>query len=214
MKNIMGLLRPSAGSVLVGESDVTHLARQPSCPVRPGPGCRRAGRSSPSSRSKRTCKSGWLPAATAARRFPAEIYDLFPVAQDHGKRMGGDLSGGQQQQLAIGAKPWSGQPKSCSWTSRPRASNPTSSSRSARFCTFLVREMKITVVLVEQYLDSSRSSGTSSYIMNRGQVVAQGTTAELTAEIIGPAPERLRRQRDPRQGRPAARDRCLQRRWL
>ena len=63
---------------------------------------RKAARSSRNSPSRKTSASAWAFARTALGRFPERIFEIFPVLKQMLRRRGGDLSGGQQQQLAIG----------------------------------------------------------------------------------------------------------------
>ena len=92
-------------------------------------------------------------------RSPSEVFALFPVLKEMLTRRGGDLSGGQQQQLAIGRALALEPQAASSSTSRPRAFSPTSCSRSATCILRLNRERGLTVLLVEQKLPFARRVG-------------------------------------------------------
>ena len=125
-----------------------------------------------------------LQARTDGRRtIPDEIYELFPVLKTMARRMGGDLSGGQQQQLAI-ARALVGDPKVLLLDEPTEGIQPNIIQQIGHVLRKLVAERGMTVVLVEQYLDFVREFGQAFYIMNRGRVVAEGATAELTPEIV------------------------------
>ena len=182
MKNIMGLLRPSAGSVILGETDLTGL-----------PPNRRAGAGLaivPQGRQifpKLTVQENLLVGLRArndrCRTIPEEVYDLFPILKTMGERMGGDLSGGMQQQLAI-ARALVGQPKVLLLDEPTEGIQPNIIQEIGQVLHDLVDQRGMTVVLVEQYLDFVREFGHQFYVMDRGQVVAEGATSELTSEII------------------------------
>ena len=99
------------------------------------------------------------------------------------KRMGGDLSGGQQQQLAI-ARALVGQPKVLLLDEPTEGIQPNIIQLIGQVLSDLVENQGLTVVLVEQYLNFVREFGHNFYIMNRGRVVADGTTAELTDKLV------------------------------
>src|ERR1700712_4385219 len=101
MKNIMGVLRSSQGSVRLGDRDVTGLPAHKRAKV--GLAWVAQGRLIfPKLTVEENLRVGLEARTDKLKRIPDEIYDLFPVLKQMSGRMGGDLSGGQQQQLAIG----------------------------------------------------------------------------------------------------------------
>ena len=182
MKNIMGILRPSSGSVVMDDVDLTGL---------PANRCARAGLSLvpqgrqifPKLTVEENLRVGLQARTDGGRTIPEEIYELFPVLKDTAKRMGGDLSGGMQQQLAIG-RALVGQPKVLLLDEPTEGIQPNIIQQIGKVLQSLITEREIIVVLVEQYVDFVKEFGHQFYIMNRGQVAAEGTTSELTADLV------------------------------
>ena len=115
-------------------------------------------------------KTGFAPLKREDRSIPNDVFSLFPVLGDMLGRRGGDLSGGQQQQLAIGR----------ALVMRPRVlllDEPTEGIQPSiikdigRAIAYLRNLGKIAVVLVEQYLDFARELGDHFAVMDRGAIV-------------------------------------------
>jgi urea transport system ATP-binding protein len=182
MKNIMGLLRNNAGGVLLGTEDVSRLPanRRAKAGIALVPQGRQIF---PKLTVEENLLVGLQARTDGVRKIPVELYDLFPVLKTMSRRMGGDLSGGQQQQLAI-ARALAGDPKVLLLDEPTEGIQPNIIQQIGHILRKLVTERGMTIVLVEQYLDFVREFGQYFYIMNRGKVVSEGETAQLTPEIV------------------------------
>ena len=182
MKNIMGLLKPNDGAVLLGETNVSQMPANRR--ARAGIALVPQGRQIfPRLTVEENLRIG-LEARTDGRKtIPKDLYELFPILTTMARRMGGDLSGGQQQQLAI-ARALVGEPKVLLLDEPTEGIQPNIIQQIGVVLRQLVEQRGMTVVLVEQYLDFVREFGHAFYIMNRGRVVAAGLTAELSPEVV------------------------------
>ena len=182
MKNIVGVLRSAAGTVTLADKNLTPLP--PHKRVKSGIAHVAQGRQIfPKLTVMENLLVGCEARADGKRIVPEELFELFPVLKTMAKRMGGDLSGGQQQQLAI-ARALVGEPKVLLLDEPTEGIQPNIIQQIGHVLKKLAAERHMTVVLVEQYLDFVREFGHRFYIMNRGRVVAQGATSELYDELI------------------------------
>jgi urea transport system ATP-binding protein len=115
-------------------------------------------------------------------RIPAEIFDLFPVLQQMLGRMGGDLSGGQQQQLSI-ARALMGNPRLLVLDEPTEGIQPSIILEIEAAVKKIVRETGISVLLVEQHLHFVRQADWY-YAMQKGGIVASGSTDELSKDVV------------------------------
>ena len=127
---------------------------------------------------KENLESGYAPLKRAERSIPDDIFSLFPILQSMLGRRGGDLSGGQQQQLAIGR----------ALVTRPRIlvlDEPTEGIQPSiikdigRAIRYLRDSTGMAILLVEQYLDFCRELADHVYIMDRGEIVHEGPAETL-----------------------------------
>ena len=118
-----------------------------------------------------------------ARQIPEQIYQLFPVLKEMKSRRGGDLSGGQQQQLAIG-RALVLDPKLLILDEPTEGIQPNIVRDIGEVIRKLNREMGLTVLLVEQKLPFARRTADDFFIMERGRVVADGPIADLSDELV------------------------------
>ena len=123
-----------------------------------------------------------LAAKPAGTPLPQEIFEWFPVLHDMRKRRGGDLSGGQQQQLAIGRALAAG-PKVLVLDEPTEGIQPSIIKDIGRVIRKLADQGAMAIVLVEQYYDFARELADSYIVMERGSVLAHGKGSNM--EIDG-----------------------------
>jgi urea transport system ATP-binding protein len=119
----------------------------------------------------------------APSKVPDRIYSLFPVLKDMRARRGGDLSGGQQQQLAIGRALMS-EPQLLILDEPTEGIQPSIIQDIGRTLRQLVDESKMTILLVEQYYDFARSIADKYWVMSRGEVVAGGDARDMERDGV------------------------------
>jgi urea transport system ATP-binding protein len=120
---------------------------------------------------------------SAAQDIPDYIYELFPVLRRVSHRKGGVLSGGEQQQLAI-ARAMVSKPKLLILDEPTEGIQPSIVQQIEETLIQVRVQLKIGILLVEQYLDFAWSIGDKFYVMRRGQIVATGNPRESDSSSI------------------------------
>jgi urea transport system ATP-binding protein len=123
-------------------------------------------------------KTGFAPLPRDDRTVPDDVFSLFPVLKDMLRRRGGDLSGGQQQQLAIG-RALVMRPRLLLLDEPTEGIQPSIIKDIGRAIVYLRSLGKIAIVLVEQYLDFARELGDHFAVMERGAIVYSCDRANL-----------------------------------
>ncbi|WP_454915776.1 urea ABC transporter ATP-binding subunit UrtE [Xanthobacter sediminis] len=132
---------------------------------------------------KENLETGYARLATKDKFVPEEVFELFPVLKSMLRRRGGDLSGGQQQQLAIGR----------ALVTRPRLlllDEPTEGIQPSiikdigRAVSYLRDRGDMAIVLVEQYFEFARELADTFILMDRGEVVASGDRSGLDGDDV------------------------------
>ena len=118
-----------------------------------------------------------------SRSIPPEIYEFFPVLHDMGHRRGGDLSGGQQQQLAI-ARALVTRPDVLILDEPTEGIQPNIIQKIGEVLHHLSTKQRMTIIVVEQYLDFIHQFSTDFSIINRGKIVAGGPISELNQDLV------------------------------
>ncbi|WP_297047776.1 urea ABC transporter ATP-binding subunit UrtE [Thermosynechococcus sp. M55_K2018_012] len=183
LKTIIGLLRPRSGQLdCQGESLL---------PLRPDQRAKLGIGYVPQGREiipRLTVKENLLLGLEACSRqrakqeIPEEIFELFPVLKKMLYRMGGDLSGGQQQQLAI-ARALMGEPKLLLLDEPTEGIQPSIILEIEAAIRRIIAARGISVLLVEQHLHFVREADWY-YAMQKGGIVASGPTSDLSQEVI------------------------------
>lgn len=182
MGNIMGNLRSASGTLRADEIDLMTLPAHKR--AKTGLTLVPQGRQIfPKLTVEENIRVGLQARRDGSKKIPAEIYEMFPILADFKRRRGGDLSGGQQQQLAIG-RALAGDPKILLLDEPTEGIQPNIIQAIGGVLRKLADERGMTVVLVEQYLDFVKEFGDDFHIMNRGRVVATGTTDQLDDQLI------------------------------
>jgi urea transport system ATP-binding protein len=123
-------------------------------------------------------ETGFAPLKRADRTVPEHVFELFPVLKEMLSRRGGDLSGGQQQQLAIG-RALTMRPKLLVLDEPTEGIQPSIIKDIGRAIRYLRDTAGIAILLVEQYLDFCRELADEVYVMDRGVVVHRGPAGDL-----------------------------------
>ena len=123
-------------------------------------------------------ETGYAGLTRGERTVPDDIFTLFPVLKSMLGRRGGDLSGGQQQQLAIG-RALVTRPKVLVLDEPTEGIQPSIIKDIGRALKYLRDEKGMTILLVEQYLDFCREIADDIYIMDRGEIMHAGPASDL-----------------------------------
>jgi urea transport system ATP-binding protein len=123
-------------------------------------------------------ETGFAPLPRRDRSIPDDVFSLFPVLNDMLRRRGGDLSGGQQQQLAIG-RALVMRPRLLLLDEPTEGIQPSIIKDIGRAISYLRGLGQMAIVLVEQYLDFARELGDHFAVMDRGTIVYAASAEEL-----------------------------------
>ncbi len=171
LKSLMGLVKTKSGSITFDGKDITHLP--PHERVKAGIGYVPQGREIfPRLTVEENLLMG-LATKPGSTPIPSRIFDMFPVLKQMMHRRGGDLSGGQQQQLAIGRALAMG-PKLLILDEPTEGIQPSIIKDIERAIRMLAETGEMAILLVEQYYDFAESLADQYLLMERGEFIMRG----------------------------------------
>jgi urea transport system ATP-binding protein len=177
LRAMVGQYPISSGAITLNGDDITAL--KPYERARKGIGFVPQGREIfPLLTVEENLKTGFGPLKREDRNIPDDVFSLFPVLNSMLGRRGGDLSGGQQQQLAIG-RALVMRPKLLLLDEPTEGIQPSIIKDIGRALQFLRDEKGMTILLVEQYLDFCREIADDIYVMDRGEIMHSGPASDL-----------------------------------
>ncbi|MGV3779313.1 urea ABC transporter ATP-binding subunit UrtE [Citrobacter freundii] len=183
LKCLMGLIPARSGSVLWQEKNVTHW--KPHQRVRAGVAYVPQGRDIfPRLTVEENLLLGLSRfSAPEARHVPDDIYALFPVLQEMKHRRGGDLSGGQQQQLAIG-RALASRPQLLILDEPTEGIQPSVIKEIGQVISQLAHRGDMAILLVEQFYDFAEQLADKYLLMSRGSIIQSGDGKNMEAEGV------------------------------
>ena len=181
LKSIMGLVKTPKGKIFLDGTDMVHMKTYDR--VRLGIGYVPQGRDIfPQMTVQENIELG-LQAQGIKDKVPDYIYDLFPILPKFAKRKGGDLSGGQQQQLAI-ARALVAKPKILILDEPTEGIQPSIIEDIGDAIRRVNKELDISVLIVEQYLDFVLGISDFLYVMEKGEIVLKGQTSKMDPKEV------------------------------
>ena len=181
LKSLMGVVPVRTGRITLDGEDITRAT--PYERVRRGIGYVPQGREIFGRLSVEENLRMGLASRPAGTPIPPELFELFPVLQQMRQRRGGDLSGGQQQQLAI-ARALAAGPKLLMLDEPTEGIQPSIIKDIGRVIRMLAARGTMAIVLVEQYYDFAAELADRYVVMERGEIVMSGRGAEMEAEGV------------------------------
>ena len=181
LRSLMGVVPARSGTIRLGEHELTRLA--PYERVRKGVGYVPQGREIFGRLTVLDNLRMGLASMPARAGVPAELFELFPVLAQMKHRRGGDLSGGQQQQLAI-ARALAPGPRLLLLDEPTEGIQPSVIKDIGRVIRKLAERGTMAIVLVEQYYDFAAELADRYVVMERGAVVASGAGAAMAADGV------------------------------
>jgi urea transport system ATP-binding protein len=181
LKSLMGLVPIKSGSIEFDGQDLSRAT--PYERARAGMGFVPQGREIFARLTVEENLRMGLAYRPASTPIPAELFELFPVLKQMLHRRGGDLSGGQQQQLAI-ARALAAKPKILILDEPTEGIQPSIIKDIGRVIRMLADRGDMAILLVEQYYDFAEELADHYLVMERGAVVAQGLGSEMQAQGV------------------------------
>lgn len=180
LKSIMGLVKTPQGSILMDGKEIIKMPAYDR--ARLGIGYVPQGRDIfPQMTVQENIELGLL--QSGEKKVPDYIYELFPILPEFAKRKGGDLSGGQQQQLAI-ARALAAKPKILILDEPTEGIQPSIIENIGDAIKKVNKDLGITVFIVEQYLDFVLGISDYLYLMEKGNIILQGETKKMDKEEV------------------------------
>jgi urea transport system ATP-binding protein len=181
LKSLMGVVPVKAGTVTLDGADITRATSYER--VRRGVGYVPQGREIFGRLTVEDNLRMGLASKPGGTAVPAELFELFPVLRQMIQRRGGDLSGGQQQQLAI-ARALAAGPKLLMLDEPTEGIQPSIIKDIGRVIRMLADRKTMAIVLVEQYYDFAAELADQYLVMERGEVVMRGRGKDMEADGV------------------------------
>jgi urea ABC transporter ATP-binding protein UrtE len=182
LRSIMGLTPPRAGRILFQNRDITRLPTYAIAAL--GVGYVPQGKHIfPRLSVAENLRLGALMQRSAPATTRRELFEYFPILQERLAQLGGSLSGGEQQMLAV-ARGLAGQPALLLLDEPSESLQPSLVDSIKAIVQRVRRERAVPILLVEQNLDFARALADRYYVLDNGVVVLEGDAHELTREEV------------------------------
>lgn len=181
LKSIMGVVKTPVGSIMLDGQEIVKMKTYDRAKL--GIGYVPQGRDIFAQMTVQENLELGLQAVGGKGKVPDYIYDLFPVLPKFAKRKGGDLSGGQQQQLAI-ARALVAEPKILILDEPTEGIQPSVIQDIGDALQKINKMRGLTILIVEQYLDFVLEISDYLYVMEHGEIIMQGKTGLLDASQV------------------------------
>lgn len=182
LRSIIGLNTPDSGTISFGGKNITKAPTYKR--ARQGIAYIPQGREIiPYLSVLDNLKMGFSASGSKRKKIPSEIFDFFPMLNEHLSRQGGLLSGGQQQQLAI-ARGLMCNPRIMLLDEPTEGIQPSIVQEIEDTLRRINQEKGITIVVVEQKIEFARKLAQKFFIMKKGEIVEKGSTQQLTDDLL------------------------------